>query len=228
MARRNVNIRQFNDKIANNTLAYAIVLPREYDSSKKYPVLLYLHGIGVEGNDGERHLNLLSIMQNNAPEYLDNAILVAPQCPQGKHWDISGEGQEYSGTLSSVKRLFDTIANEYSCDNNRYYAVGYSFGGHGVLSLVDKYSNYFAAVQIVAGWYDVTSVQSFEDIPIWFHHGTVDNVVSSQNSKDLYDAIIKRGSIEANISLYEGIAHDSYSIAFSDKEIYSWMFSKTK
>jgi len=228
MAKRNVHILKFNDTVADNTLAYAFVLPREYDSSKKYPILLYLHGVGVEGDDGERHLNLLSIMQNNASEYLDDAILLAPQCPQGRHWDIYSEGQDYAGTLSSVKRLVDKIASEYSCDSNRYYAVGYSFGGYGVLSLADKYNGYFAAVQIVAGWYNVASAQSFTDIPIWFHHGTVDNVVSVQNSKDLYDAIIKCGSTKAKISLYAGIAHNSYSTALRDKEIYSWMFSKTK
>lgn len=227
-ARRNVLVNHFYDTKAQSSIAYCLVLPRNYDSSKSYPVLLYLHGVGVGGSDGERHVSLLSIMQREAPDYLDNAVLIAPQCPSDKSWNIYEEGSGYNGTLATVKRLLDAIAKQYSCDENRYYAVGYSFGGYGVLTMADYYNDLFAAVQVVAGWYDTASAYRFVNLPIWFHHGTADNVVSCENSKSLYNAILKLGSQNVKISLYEGIAHDSYSSAFRDMTTYTWLFSQTK
>ena len=227
-ARRNVLVNHFYDTVSQSSIAYCLVLPRNYDPNNSYPVLLYLHGLGVEGSDGERHVNLLSIMQRNAPHYLDNAILIAPQCPSGKNWGISQNVTDYTGTLATVKRLLDSVAKQYSCDKNRYYAVGYSFGGFGVLSMADHYNELFAAVQIIAGWYDTTRSESFVNLPIWFHHGTSDNVVNPEKSQQLYSAIKKLGSQKAKISLYEGVEHNSYSNAFSDMTTYTWLFTQTK
>ena len=39
--------------VNNETLPYRILLPQHYDASKKYPLILVLHGAGERGNDNE-------------------------------------------------------------------------------------------------------------------------------------------------------------------------------
>ena len=65
-------------------MPYRYILPVNYDSSKEYPILMYLHGAGRRGNDNENQLNnpkplfdrLLS--EENINKY--PCIIVAPQC----------------------------------------------------------------------------------------------------------------------------------------------------
>ena len=42
--------------VNNDTLPYRILLPLNYDASKKYPLILLLHGAGERGNDNESQL----------------------------------------------------------------------------------------------------------------------------------------------------------------------------
>ncbi|MEQ1675774.1 MAG: phospholipase, partial [Chitinophagaceae bacterium] len=37
-------------------LPYRILYPENYDKSKKYPLVLFLHGAGERGNDNEKQL----------------------------------------------------------------------------------------------------------------------------------------------------------------------------
>src|SRR5688572_25857120 len=64
-------------------LPYRILYPENYDKSKKYPLVLFLHGAGERGKDNEKQLVhgsklfLRDDIRKNFP-----AIVVFPQCPE--------------------------------------------------------------------------------------------------------------------------------------------------
>lgn len=39
----------------SDTLPYRVLLPENYDASKKYPLVLFLHGAGERGSDNENN-----------------------------------------------------------------------------------------------------------------------------------------------------------------------------
>ena len=43
-------------KINNDSLPYRILLPKDFDPNKEYPLLVFLHGAGERGNDNENQL----------------------------------------------------------------------------------------------------------------------------------------------------------------------------
>ncbi len=70
-----------------DTLPYRILLPENYDATKKYPLILVLHGAGERGNDNEKQLVhgsrlfLRDSIRKNYP-----AVVVFPQCPANNYW----------------------------------------------------------------------------------------------------------------------------------------------
>ena len=73
----------FEDSISGYSLPYCLILPKKYDKTKKYPVLLYLHGAGARGKDAAYYLNtMLEKMYYVSESIMNNAIVIAPQCPK--------------------------------------------------------------------------------------------------------------------------------------------------
>jgi len=69
------------------TLPYRILYPANYDKTKKYPLLLLLHGAGERGKDNEKQLawgSKLFITEENRKNF--PAIVVFPQCPEESFW----------------------------------------------------------------------------------------------------------------------------------------------
>ena len=94
----------FIDKQNGNKLPYCLYLPDKYSSSKKYPVILFLHGAGEIGSDNTSQLNNIKNMFTYNADYIAQSILICPQTPEWWHLDrnVYEDGQ---GTLSSAIRL---------------------------------------------------------------------------------------------------------------------------
>ena len=72
------------------TLPYRLLLPENYDATKKYPLIFFMHGAGERGNDNEIQLVhggklfLKDDIRKNFP-----AIVVFPQCPAESFWAVT-------------------------------------------------------------------------------------------------------------------------------------------
>jgi predicted peptidase len=87
--------------VNSDTLPYRILLPLNYDATKKYPLICVLHGAGERGNDNEAQLVhgaglfLKDSIRQNYP-----AIVVFPQCPSKSFWPIL-----FSNRIPPVKEV---------------------------------------------------------------------------------------------------------------------------
>ena len=88
----------FYDSENGNTLKYCLYLPDDYTPSKKYPVILFLHGAGELGTDNSTHIKTLEKMFLNNADYISQAILLCPQTPEWWRLDRNYVGDE-GGTL---------------------------------------------------------------------------------------------------------------------------------
>lgn len=162
-------------------IPYRFLAPEGYDASKKYPLILSLHGAGGTGDDN------LSSMRNWTAIFVGEewrkkypCFVVAPQSPgswrvtdeevpemteerlQGfsEHWrkrfeersDRLAELKESSkGSLTIAIELVEKISKEYSVDRDRVYVLGHSMGGFGSWNAVWARSDFFAAAIPSAG-----------------------------------------------------------------------------
>ncbi|HEY4641356.1 MAG TPA: phospholipase, partial [Thermoanaerobaculia bacterium] len=68
------------------TYPYSVYVPREFDASKSWPVILFLHGSGERGTDGLKptQIGVAAAIRAN-PDRVP-AIAVFPQAPPDSRW----------------------------------------------------------------------------------------------------------------------------------------------
>ena len=226
-----------------DSLPYRILLPKNFDSTKEYPLLLFLHGAGERGNDNEAQLYHLSNFflsyefRNSFP-----SIIIFPQCPKNSYWaKIKGipnpkyptQKESFSDNLPEnsqlliVESLLSNIENTYKIDPNKRYMAGLSMGGMGTFELVARNPNYFAAGIAICGGANPNWAKFFKKTPLWIFHGLKDNVVPPELSINIYNSI-KTYNSESKLTLYENVGHNSWDPAFEEVEIMNWLFSFKK
>ncbi|MBQ8911630.1 MAG: hypothetical protein IJY89_03580 [Clostridia bacterium] len=129
------------------SLPYRMYVPKDYDASKSYPVVLYFHGAGERGNDNTHIFRGGSILQRLLmPEERKNnpCIIIAPQCAANSQWVRSPwDPGTYDHTkiqvspyMSAAEELLDDVIKNYSVDTSRLYVSGISMGGFGTWDLI--------------------------------------------------------------------------------------------
>ena len=202
------------------TLPYRLVLPENYDESKSYPLLVFLHGAGERGNDNELQLfHCVQYLADNLPE----CIIVAPQCPAGNQWvdtpwangAYSIEKVPESNELKAVVALLDSLQEEFNVDADRIYASGLSMGGFGAWDLMMRHNDYFAAGILVCGGGDPSQAEKLVDTPLFVFHGDADDAVPVSGSRDTVQAIKDAGGELVKYVEYPGQGHGIWNNAFA-------------
>ena len=130
--------------IDSEKFRYQVYVPAEYDESRKWPVILFLHGSGERGSDGlhQTVVGLGSAIRSHPERF--PAIVVFPQAPEGKRWWGQGEA-------IAIGALEQTLS-QFQADPDRVYLVGLSMGGRGVIQIASQQAERFAAIVAVCGW----------------------------------------------------------------------------
>lgn len=221
----------FYDEKSGMSIPYKVLLPESYHPSKKYPAIVYLHGAGERGNDNSAQLVAIHGMYRENGDLASEAIVYCPQCPNAGWWNIHTddyENRDSAGALSAALRAFEAIRGRYSIDSERIYVMGYSMGGFGTWSALEYHSDIFAAGAPMCGWGNSNAAGILKNIPIWIHHGTSDPTVSIHSSEVMYSAIKAAGGQLINFTRLEGVGHNAWDPALSDREMFSWLFTQTK
>lgn len=194
---------------------YLLYLPKDYnDSDKKFPLVLFLHGMGERGDDIEKvKVHGLPKLINEGKEF--PFIVVSPQCPITTLWNTD--------VLSG---LLDEVESKYRVDKNRIYVTGLSMGGHGTWSLALAEPNRFAAIAPVCGWADTSKANTIAHLPIWVFHGALDNVVPVKTSEDIVTALKTYGS-NVKFTVYPEANHDSWTETYNNEELYKWFLEQS-
>src|SRR6187200_208453 len=224
------------------TLPYRILYPANYDKTKKYPLLLFLHGAGERGKDNEKQLahgSKLFITEGNRKNF--PAIVVFPQCPAESFWAVMKTDQtkqppvrtfdytvEPNWPLAAANELVKKISKEEGVDKSRVYISGLSMGVMGTFESVYRYPDMYAAALPICGGGDVNHYDKrVAKVPFWIFHGAVDAVVNVKLSQEMVEKL-KSLKAEVRYSEYPGVNHDSWKNAFAEPDYLSWMLLHKK
>ncbi|MBN1633227.1 MAG: dienelactone hydrolase family protein [Ignavibacteria bacterium] len=215
----------------NDSLLFRLLFPPDYDSSLKYPMITFLHGAGERGKDNESQLNFAGdVFSEEETMKKYPAFVLVPQCPEEYRWvetDWSLEKHKMpespSKPFTLLMPLIDKIISSYNIDTERLYIMGLSMGGFGVWDLTSRYPDKFAAAVPICGGGDEEQAKKLIKIPVWAFHGKLDKVVLPSRSVNMIDAIKNAGG-NPKFTLYPDVAHGSWNNAFSEPDLFPWLF----
>ena len=191
--------------------SYLLYLPSDYaGGSKRYPLVLFLHGAGERGRDLER------VKAHGPPKEIGKGrnlpfIVVAPQCPGPGFWETA-----------MLIGLLDEIERKHRVDEDRIYVTGLSMGGLGTYELAARQPSRFAAIAPICGWADASIAPKIKNLPIWSTHGDSDKAVPLAMEQPLIDAL-RAFRADVKFDVIPGGEHDVWSDVYAGEAIYEWL-----
>jgi predicted peptidase len=223
-------------KSANgDSLLYRFLFP-DNDPTRRYPLVIFLHGSGERGSDNEAQLKW-GVM-NFASDYnmkMYPAYVIAPQCPLNNSWANSSRGKNNEINMSAtpsrpmqlLMELINDVIKKFRVDTNRIYITGLSMGGYGTFDALERYPSLFAAAVPVCGSGDISKAASIRHIPLWMFGGANDPAVNPDLLYDMVNALRKLG-VNPGFTEYPGVGHFSWIAAYNDPMMMEWLFSQHK
>ena len=221
---------------AGTRYPHQLYVPRSYEASRTWPLVLFLHGAGERGSDGLLQTTVgIGPAIRRWPERFP-ALVLMPQVPIDGFW-IGPPGDAALAAL-------DRTCEEFAVDRSRIYLTGISMGGHGSWLLAYHHAERFAALLVICGPVgdrpDRPSVvpagegtpyqrvaERVRALPIWVVHGEADSRVPVTESRRMADALRGAGA-EVRYTELPGTGHDAWTAAYGSESIVGWLFSQRR
>jgi predicted peptidase len=219
----------FTDKTFKNsdgtTSPYVVFVPHNYDGTKEYPVILFLHGAGETKNPKAKKEGKMPVEVGIGPaiktrEKTFPFITVIPRA----------EGFGWGADTANGKRavaILDEVMNEYKIDPKRQYLTGLSMGGAGTWSLAAAHPDRWAAIVPICFGGDPATAEKIKHIPCWCFLGDQDSERLVKGTREMVAALEKAGG-KPRFTEYKWVGHDSWDPAYATNQLYAWMLQQSK
>ncbi|GAB3103981.1 carboxylesterase family protein [Lysobacter terrae] len=219
---------------------YQVFVPSTSAAGRTPPVILFLHGTGERGSDGEKPVRV-----GLGPHVLAHradfpAIVVFPQAPDDRDWN--------GDTATMALAMLDRATDEFHGDRDRVYLTGLSMGGYGTWELALREPHRFAAlvpicgallppreerttlfVTPLAGSADPygTLAKALHHIPMWIFHGAKDDLVPPDDDRRTYAALKAAGG-DVRYTEFPDANHNAWDPTYATSELWPWLFAQRR
>lgn len=206
--------------VSKQGLNYQLFGNPKLDGTKRYPLVIWLHGSGQSGSDNEAQMGGATGVFTNAEHQTENpCLMIAPQCPDA---DIGWNKQVADNLMALIADLTDKLP----IDLKRLYLTGSSMGGFGTWSLCAKYPNVFAAGVPLCGGGDPKKAEALKSVPMWVFHGDQDPMVPVERDRVAVAAVKEAGGILMKYTEFPGVGHSLTGLVYPMPELHKWLFEQ--
>ena len=157
-------------------------VPKGYDASKATPLIVLLHGFGVDG------ATQLAVFGFGALADERNVIIAYPDGTNGKddnrYWNATdaccGAGKNPPDDVAYLTAVVHDVEKRYHVDPKQVFVVGHSNGGFMAHRLACERADVFAAAVSLAGaqWTDVSHCKPSRPVSVLQVHGDADGTIA--------------------------------------------------
>jgi len=208
---------------------YALYLPRGFEPSKPYGLL-----IGLHAEDSNHRTNLSQILGivgrgtmaaegMGFPALRDRDLIVA--CP------LARGTMGYQGIAEEdVYDVLSDVERRYPVDRDRVYLTGISMGGGGALWLAETRPDVWAGVAAMCpdsmpGSEDLAA--NLLNVPVRLYHGEFDTIVPVASSRTWQRRLLDAG-VPAAYSEYPGARHNVWDVAYGRDGALEWLAAQKR
>jgi pimeloyl-ACP methyl ester carboxylesterase len=207
------------------TRKYGLFVPLTYrpGTGQKYPVIVFLHGIGEGAGLGEGDLKNMTVglgpaVARKADQF--QFIVIFPQ--SGGSWDPNSE------YVSDMFAALDQVCKDYPVDQDRIYLTGLSTGGHGTWAIGSKYHDRFAAlVPMGSNGADTRDADNLTHIAVRAYCSVAGDIFAGWNDQSMVHRIKELNpSANAQFIATPTFGHDCWENVYSGDELYAWLMQQ--
>lgn len=197
-----------NEKIGPNNVRYFIGVPKAYDRTKAWPLVIKLPTatafLAEPPPDAKRVVQIYTAWIQDELAKHNDAIVLMPLLNLDEMY-----GPSYTGMNSVIQPLRDA-AEHVNIDPARVYMVGHSGAAHGVWNIALHYPTYFAAINPLAGaaaedWQRLRLTNLRNVLPVVWHDDN-DTVIKVGFSKSLVQEL-RSQKIDVDFDETKGLGH---------------------
>lgn len=220
--------------VNSNVAGFWQGVPAKYSqTTKRYPLIVFIHGIGELGTSLSR-MNCCGL-----PRHLYNKTFPA-------NFNIGGVNYSYlviapqfkvRPSAAQIQSVIDYAKRRWRVDATRVYVTGLSMGGGSTWDYAAVYGQNAAAIVPVCGGTKPTTTMcaniASKNLPIWGLYSSADQVVPVQWGRDFFSWIDARNPAYASktkLTIWTDVSHNStWGRAFNPTtkvdgySIYQWM-----
>lgn len=199
-----------------NSHKYVLFVPYGYVHGSKPPVLMFLNGLGENGDDGIRQIsNNFGIQAWESREFFP-FLTIAPQCRKEGAW------QPGQADVAWALEILDKVIEEFGADADRVSLTGVSSGGGGVWNVGTAFPDRFAALAPLAGSGGDPQLLAETRMPVWAFCNDGDEKGLVDWNRDARKQLIE-GGCSPIVSEYAATGHDCWNRAYRTAALLGWL-----
>lgn len=222
--------------IDGNIGGYTVALPGTYSTTtKKYPLLISLHGSGEMGNGRS---DLWKVQKSSVSYMLYNGLMPKKFVVGTKKFELIIINPQFKANPIADDNVTDIInyaVENYRVDQSRIYLTGTSMGAGIAVKYAYENAGRIAAIVTCGNPQPVISTGvatiAASNLPFWGFHNEQDTLISSRLTIDLVNSInALNPKVKAKITLFPNVViHNSWITAMkptyteNNLNVYQWM-----
>jgi pimeloyl-ACP methyl ester carboxylesterase len=213
---------------------YSVYIPGNFDSSREYPLVVFLHGAWSNHRLGMRRLFGVGnsqgydfIRPGNVPYETD--VEASRYWPEFRPVDYIAAAPLARGTAGyqgvpeqDVYDMIDDLKARFRIDEDRVYLTGLSMGGGGTLWLGLTRPDVWAAIAPVCPAPPEGTIElagNASNLPVHLFIGDKDFLYQTAGE---WKAVLETKALKFNYVEYPGVGHNSWEWAYKDGFIFDW------
>ena len=214
---------------------YRLLKPPHYDRSKKYPLILWLHGYGmaeiVNRNFGQLQNFKTTVGPTIEKQDRRGFFMLVPQRPEKiGSWQqtLTSENEDNKKSFVAADGVFgiiEQLKKDYNIDENRVSVVGISAGGSEGWTMVKQRPDLFSAfAPIAVKSATIQDLDKLKGISVWAFYSSGDR---PGNGKEVIAQLNQVGGwgYYTEIKSFE---HNCWGGAFQDHNLLNWLLDQEK
>lgn len=215
---------------------YYEALPNHYAvTTKKYPLIIFLHGGGQVGDGGA---DLPLVLNDGIAKEINEQKFPANFNVNGNNFSfivLSPQMRAYPPD-SMVLSFLNYALKNYRVDSSRIYLSGLSMGGVLTTEMAGLYTSMFAAVVPIAGEsfgtdkeFNAASI-AHGNLALWDFHNSDDPTIPSYVATDFINLVNSDNpGIAPRLTIFQATGHDAWTEALdptykeNNMNVYEWM-----